>query len=86
MINISMSQADISIYRVFKRAGLTTSQRRFSADWLGTAENYLGLRGHRGPSANILVGLFQRLWARRRFLLAIRVAGMILCMPSEARR
>jgi hypothetical protein len=80
-----MSQADISIYHLFKRTGLTTSRRRFSADWLNSAENYLALRGERGPSANVLIGLFQRLWREGRILLAVRIGWTILWMPEAQR-
>ena len=80
------NHADPSLYHLFKRNGLTTSQRRFSVDWLGAAPNYVALRGPRPPSADVLIGLFQRLWARGRLTLAIRVAWAVLWLPEEARR
>ena len=80
-----MNNADLSIYHFFKRSGLTTSQRRFSVDWLGAAPNYIALRGARPPSAEILVGLFQRLWREGRLLLAVRVGWTILWMPEAQR-
>lgn len=86
MINISMTHADISIYRHFRERGLTRSHRHFSTEFLQAAPNYLALRGERGPSANTLIGLFQRLWRQGRLLLAIRVGWTVLWMPPEARR
>jgi hypothetical protein len=81
-----MTHADISIYHLFLERGLTRSRRDFSSRWLNSAENYLALRGERGPSANTLIGLFQRLWSQGRLMLAIRVGWTILWMPPEARR
>ena len=77
---------DISIYHHFRQRGLTRSHRHFSSHWLGAAENYLALRGRKGPSANALIGLFQRLWRQGRLLLAVRVGWTILWMPAEVRR
>lgn len=85
-INTGMTHAAISIYRLFYQRGLTTSQRRFSVDWLGAAPNYIALRGARPPSADVLIGLFQRLWVQGRLTLAIRVAWTLLWLPEEARR
>lgn len=81
-----MPHSDSSIYHQFHRRGLATSHRQFSSHWLGTAENYLCLRGARGPSADVLVGLFQRLWREGRLLLAVQVGWSILWMDAEARR
>ena len=74
-----------SIYHLFETRGLTRSRRQFSSQWLGSAENYLALRGERGPSANVLIGLFQKLWAQGRLLLAVRVGWLILWMPEADR-
>lgn len=79
------NRTDLSLYHLFKRSGLTTSQRRFSVDWLGAAPNYVALRGTRSPSADVLVGLFQKLWREGRLLLAIRVGWTILWMPEASR-
>ena len=85
-INISMTQhADISLYHHFRTLNLSRSRRHFSSHWLGAAENYLALRGERGPSANVLIGLFQRLWREGRLLLAVRVGWMLLWMPESSR-
>lgn len=86
MINIGMTHADSSLYRRFHRRGLATSRRQFSSHYLGQAENYLSLRGERGPSAAVLIGLFQRLWREGRLLLAIEVGWSILWLTKEARR
>jgi len=80
------NHADISIYHHFHRRGLTRSHRHFSSHWLNSAENYLALRGERGPSANALIGLFQRLWFQGSLLLAVKVGWTILWMPAEVRR
>lgn len=85
-INIGMTKADSSIYNLFHRRRLTTSRRHFSTYWLAAADNYLCLRGERGPSADVLVGLFQRLWREGRLMLAIQVGWSILWMTQEARR
>ena len=85
-INNSMTNhADISIYRLFLKRGLTRSRRHFSTEHLGAAPNYLVLRGERGPSAKALIGLFQKLWRQGRLLLAIRVGWTILWMPEGQR-
>lgn len=76
----------MDIYHHFKRLGLTDSQRHFSSAWLGRAENYLCLRGERGPSANALVELFQTLVREGRLMLAARVAWAVLGLPEDARR
>lgn len=76
----------MDIYHLFQRRGLTDSQRHFSSAWLNCAENYLCLRGGRGPSADVLIGLFQSLVHDGHLLLAARVAWAILSLPAEARR
>lgn len=76
----------MDIYHHFERRGLTDSQRHFSSAWLSRAENYLCLRGERGPSADALVELFQTLWREGRFALALRVAWAVLWLAPEARR
>lgn len=77
--------ADISIYHLFYQRGLTRSHRHFSSHWLGAAENYMALRGDRGPSANTLIRLFQTLWRGGRLLLAVKVGWAILWMPEPSR-
>lgn len=85
-INTGMTKhADLSLYHLFERRGLTRSHRHFSATWLSAAPNYMALRGTRSPSADVLIGLFQRLWREGRLLLAVRVGWTILWMPECAR-
>ena len=74
------------IYQQFERRGLTHSRRHFSREWLGTAENYTSIRAERGPSADVMIGAFQKVWREGRIGLAVRLAWMILWMPPEARR
>ena len=74
------------IYHHFQSRGLSHSRRHFSREWLGTAENYTALRAGRGPSADVLIGLFQKVWREGRLGLAIRLAWLILWTPPEARR
>lgn len=76
----------MDIYQHFLTLGLTDSQRHFSSAWLRKAENYLCLRGDRGPSTDALVGLFQTLWREGRVMLAARVAWAVLWLRKEARR
>ena len=52
--------------------------RDYSSYYLGMAENYACLRGDRGPSERALIHLFRRLWEERHYLLATRVAWLIL--------
>jgi hypothetical protein len=68
----------IDIYQHLAQRGLTTSLRDYSSYYLGMAENYACLRGDRGPSERALINLFRRLWEERRYLLAGRVAWVIL--------
>lgn len=86
MISFRQLNSSMDIYHHFERLGLTDSQRHFSSAWLGCAENYLCLRAGRGPSADVLVGLFQTLWREGQLLLAARVAWAVLWLPAEARR
>ena len=73
-----MSKTGIDIYQLLRARGLCHSQRQYSREWLGAAENYACLRGDRGPSERALINLFRRLWTERRLLLAMRVACLIL--------
>lgn len=75
----------MDIYQHFLERGLVGSKRDFSRS-LGRAENYLCLRGKRGPSSDALIGLFQTLWREGRLVLAARVAWAVLWLPEEARR
>jgi hypothetical protein len=76
----------MDIYHLFHRRGLTSSKRQFSSAWLGRADNYLCLRGGRGPSADALVCLFQNLVRQGRLMLAVRVAWTLLWLKPEVLR
>ncbi len=76
---------DIKIYHLFRQRSLTSSMRHFSSHWLGCAENYLALRGERGPSAPAMIGLFQKLWREGRLLLAVKVGWTVLWLPESQR-
>jgi hypothetical protein len=73
-----MQNTGFDFYRHLSRRGLTSSLRDYSAYYLGMAENYACLRGERGPSERALINLFRRLWEEHRYLLAVRVAVVIL--------
>lgn len=76
----------MDIYHLFHCRGLTDSQRHFSSAWLNRAENYLCLRAGRGPSADVLITLFQTLVREGRLMLAARVAWAVLWLKPGARR
>lgn len=76
----------MDIYHLFQRRGLTDSYRHFSSEWLNKADNYLCLRGARGPSSDVLITLFQKLVREGRLMLAARVACAVLWLKPEARR
>lgn len=76
----------MDIYQHFHRHGLCGSKREFSSAILSRAENYMCLRGERGPSADALIELFQTLWREGRLMLAARVAWAVLWLKPEARR
>ena len=64
------------IYDILFERGLTTSQRDFSTYWLGRSPSYLATVGHLSDAA--MIALCRKLIEERRWLLAIRVAHMIL--------
>lgn len=65
-----------SLYTLMHRRGLTTSQRHFSSYWCDRAPNYLALGT--GLSDGARIAVFRRLVAECRWLMALRVAHMIL--------
>lgn len=69
---------DQNIYHQLARRCLTTSQRDFSRYYLGMADNYACLRGDRPPSERAMINLFRRLWDERHYILAAKVAWLIL--------
>lgn len=60
------------------RRGLCWSRRDLSSHYYGMAPNYACLRGDRGPSERALINMFRRLCEERHFVLAARVAWIIL--------
>lgn len=64
------------IYSTFLKRGLTTSQRHFSTHWCDRAPNYLALGG--GLSEGAMIAVFRKLVAEGRWLMAFRVAHMVL--------
>lgn len=65
-----------SLYTLMQRRGLTTSQRHFSAYWCDRAPNYLALGT--GLSDGAMIAIFRNLASRGQWILALRVARMIL--------
>ncbi len=68
---------DLNIYHELERRNLTHSRRHASRELFGGADNYLCIRGDRGPSERALIHLFQKVW-RQHPLLALRLAKRIL--------
>ena len=64
------------VYAILLKSGLTTSRTDFSAYWAGRAPSYLATTGALSDGA--MIAVFRRLLDERRWLLAIRVAHMIL--------
>jgi len=57
--------------------------RDLSRHYYGMADNYACLRGDRGPSERALINAFRRLWEERHYILAARVAWLILFGESD---
>lgn len=64
------------LFTLLVRHGLTTSQRHFSSYWCDRASNYLALGT--GLSDGAKISVFRKLVSEGRWLLAFRVAHMIL--------
>jgi|HubBroStandDraft_1064217.scaffolds.fasta_scaffold766367_2 hypothetical protein len=64
------------IYNILLRRGLTTSQRDFSTYYAGKSPSYLATTG--GLSDGAMIAVFRRLIEEGRWLLAYRVAHMVL--------
>lgn len=64
------------IYDILLKRGLTTSQRDFSTYWLGRSPSYYATTGALSDGA--MVALCKKLIEEQCWLLAIRVAHMIL--------
>ena len=65
-----------NLYEHMLERGLTTSQRHFSTYWCDRAPNYLALGA--GLSEGAMISVFRNLVAEGRWMLAFRVAHMIL--------
>jgi len=64
------------IYNILLKRGLTTSQRDFSTYWVGKSPSYLATTG--GLSDGAMIAVFRKLIEEGRWLLAWRVARMVL--------
>jgi hypothetical protein len=69
------------IYALLFKRGLTTSQRDFSVYWLGKSPSYYATTGAQSEGA--MVAVFRKLFEEGRWLLALRVARMVMFGPSE---
>jgi hypothetical protein len=64
------------IYEALRKRGLTTSQRDFSRRYAGRSPSYLATTNTLSDGA--MIAVFRKLIMERRWLLAIRVARMVL--------
>ena len=64
------------IYDILFKRGLTTSQRDFSTYWIGRSPSYYATTGALSDGA--MIAVFKKLIEERRWLLAWRVARMVL--------
>jgi hypothetical protein len=64
------------IYDILSKRGLTTSQRDFSTYYAGKSPSYLATTG--GLSDGAMISVFRRLIEEGRWLLACRVARVVL--------
>lgn len=69
------------LYETLKKRGLTSSQRDFSTRYAGKSPSYLATMA--SPSNGAMIAVFRKLFAERRWLLAIRVARMVLFGPNR---
>jgi len=69
------------LYETLKKRGLTTSQRDFSRRWAGKSPSYLATMST--PSERVMITVLRKLVAERRWLLALRVARMVLSDPHR---
>ena len=70
-----------NLYHMMLKRGLTTSQRDFSTRWCGRSPSYLATQ-HK-PSLDAAVAVLRRLVAEGRWLMACRVACMVLHHRGE---
>ena len=69
------------IYELLLKRGLTTSQRDFSTHYAAKSASYLATK--KSLSEGAMVSVFRKLMDERHFLLAARVASIILFAPSQ---
>lgn len=69
-----------NIYETLLKRGLTTSQRDFSTYWAGKSPSYLATTN--ALSEGAMIAVFRKLVDEGRWLLALRVARMVLFGPS----
>ena len=65
-----------NIYETLRKHGLTTSQRDFCIRYASKSPSYLATTGALSESA--MIAVFRKLIAEGRWLLAMRVARMVL--------
>jgi hypothetical protein len=64
------------IYNILLKRGLTTSQRDFSTYWLNKSPSYFATMG--GASEGAMLAVMRKLFEEGRWMLAFRVAHMVL--------
>ena len=67
------------VYELLLKRRLTTSQRDFSTYWLGKSPSYFATTG---GSDGAMIAVFRKLFEEGRWLLALRVARMVMFGPS----
>lgn len=72
------------LYETLRKRGLTTSQRDFSTRYAGKSPSYLATMNT--PSVEVAICVFRKLVTERRWLLALRVARMVLFGPNRQAR
>ena len=70
-----------NLYELLLKRGLTTSQRDFSTRWCDRSPSYLATQTQ--PSLDATVTVLRKLVAEGRWLLAFRVAHMVLFGRGE---
>jgi hypothetical protein len=68
----------MKLYQKLFENNLTTSQRDFSARYLCMNPSYLAQRRDAAVSERALINCFQQLWHEHRYILAARVALIVL--------
>lgn len=71
------------LFATLKSNGLTTSRRHFSRHWCGKAPNYMAVTSQ--PSTDVAITVSRKLIAEPRWIVALRVAHMVLFGRREPR-